>query len=425
VPGEWVEGGARVGGADEASAQYGLFGAGPEYTVGVEEEFMLVDPETFALVPAGPSLLAATSDPEHIKAEIRQCMVEISSMPCSTTGELYRDLRDLRSRVQQAAAASGCRVAGGGVHAFSAPEAQPVTDTQRYRDVIVESGYPGRWSLVLGTHVHVALASADKALGVTEALLEDLPTLVALSASSPVWCSVDTGMASMRLALWASVPRSGPPPRFSSFADYLDCLDVLHESGAVPDASHVWWDVRSQQRLGTVEVRVMDGQPCLRDTVALAGVVQCLVRRHGRAWDAGETASPQRFLVTENRWQAVWKGMDATFARADGTTVAAPDAVDELLDRVAEDAAELDTTWALDHVSALADRGGPAAWERASFAHRRDPIALMRDRVARTRLDGDEPADLPVVLGRGRDVATGGSARTVDLTAESPITPAV
>jgi glutamate---cysteine ligase / carboxylate-amine ligase len=425
VPGGWVEGGARVFGADAAGEQFGLFGAGPEYTVGVEEEFMLVDPQTLALVPAGPTLLTATSDPDHIKAEIRQCMLEISSAPCRTTRELYRELRDLRSRVQRAAAARGCSVAGGGVHPFSAPEVQPVTDTQRYRDVIVESGYPGRWSLVLGTHVHVALASADKALAVTEALLEDLPTLVALSASSPVWGGLDTGMASMRLALWASVPRSGLPPRFSAFADYLHCLEVLHESGAVPDASHVWWDVRSQQRLGTLEVRVMDGQPCLRDTVALAGLVQSLVRHHGRAWDAGESVEPQRFLVSENRWQAVWKGMGATFARADGTTVTAHQAVDELLDRVAEDADALDTRWALEHVSALAAHGGPAAWERAVFAQVRDPTALMRDRVARTRLDGDDPADPPVAPGRGRDVDASGPARIVDLTAESPIIPPV
>jgi glutamate---cysteine ligase / carboxylate-amine ligase len=393
VPNGWIDGEARTGQTDRVLPGYGLFGAGPEYTVGVEEEFMLVDPDTMALVPTAPDLLEATDDPDHIKAEIRQCMIEISSRPCGTTRELREDLGALRQRVIQAAAERGCRVAGGGVHAFSPPEDQAVTDTPRYRDVIVESGYPGRRSLVLGTHVHVAVASADKALGVTEALLDDLPTLVALSASSPLWAGIDTGMASMRLALWASVPRSGLPPSFSSFADYLQCLDALHRSAAVPDSSHVWWDIRSQQRLGTLEVRILDGQPRLQDTVALAGLVQSLVRYHGRRWDAGDRVVPHRFLVAENRWQAIWKGMDAVFARHDAT-VPARVAVDEMLDRAATDAAALHTAWALQHLDELADHGGPAARERDLFAHNADPAAIMRERVTLTETaDGIPDAD--------------------------------
>ncbi|HSN06650.1 MAG TPA: YbdK family carboxylate-amine ligase, partial [Candidatus Angelobacter sp.] len=290
------------GDARPAPGHYGAFGRSPEYTVGVEEEFMLVDAESMALVPAAPALLGVTADPANIKPEIRQCMLEISSQACRTTYELYDDLAALRRRVVAAASEVGCRVAGGGIHAFSSAQDQAVTDTDRYRHVITESGFPARWSLVLGTHVHVAVASADKALDVTEAVLADLPTLVALASSSPVWNGVDTGLASTRLALWASVPRSGLPPRFSSFAEYRSCLDVLHGSGAVPDASHIWWDVRSQERLGTLEVRLFDGQPVLRDTVALAGLVQSLVRHHGRRWDAGERAAPNRFLVAENRW---------------------------------------------------------------------------------------------------------------------------
>jgi carboxylate-amine ligase len=282
-------------------------------------------------------------------------------------------------------------MAGGGTHAFSAAQEQPVTDTARYRYVIAESGFPARWSVVLGTHVHVAVSSADKALGVTEALLADLPALVALGSSSPVWDGVDTGLASTRLALWASVPRSGLPPRFSSFADYRACLEVLHRSGAVPDASHIWWDVRSQDRLGTLEVRLLDGQPRLTDTVALAGLVQSLVRHHGRRWDDGERVEPHRFLVAENRWQAIWQGMDARFAHPDGTVTPAREAVEELLDRVAEDARELETGWALGHLSDLADAGGPAMRDREVLARTGDPVAVMRDRVELTEAGGTGP----------------------------------
>ncbi len=346
--------------------------------MGVEEELMLVDVDTMELAPAAPDVLALTADPDSIKAEIRECMIEVSSQPHRNARALFDDLASLRGRVRRAARRQHCAIVGGGVHAFSRAETQSVTDTERYRRVAVESGVPARWSCVFGTHVHVALSSADKAIAVTEALLDDLPTLIALSASSPLWNGTDSGLASTRLALWAAVPHSGLPPSFSSFGEYQECLRVLHRSGAIEDASHVWWDVRSQDRLGTIEVRVLDGQPRLLDTVALAGLVQSLVRFHGRSWDAGRRMSPNRFVVAENRWQAVWHGMDACFARSDGSVVMGRAAVDELLERVEPDAECLGATWVLPHLAELADQGGPAARERDLLARTGDAVEVMR-----------------------------------------------
>jgi carboxylate-amine ligase len=380
---------ARPGRGHGAAAEYGQFGHGPEFTVGVEEEFMLVDADTLALVPAAPDLLRDMDDPEHVKPEVRESMVEISSEPHRATEDLYADLAALRRRLARAASLRGCRVAGGGTHPFSAAEDQAVTDSDRYQQVIAESGFPARCSVVFGTHIHVALGSADKAIQVTEALLDDLPTIVALSASSPVWSGLDTGLASTRLALWASVPRSGLPPRFDSYADYLACLASLRRSGAVPDASHVWWDIRTQDRLGTVELRMIDGQPRLRDAVAFAGLVQCLVHFHSRRWEEGVRAEPHRFLVTENRWAAIWHGMRAVFAHPNGDVTSARTAVGELLDRVAEDAQALGATWALEHLSGLADAGGPAARSRQVLSQSGDPHAVVRDLVMLTDPDTD------------------------------------
>jgi carboxylate-amine ligase len=371
---------------------YGLFGHGPEYTVGVEEEFMLVDADTLALVPGAPDLLRATNDPDHIKPEVRQCMIEISSEPCATTWELHDDLAALRRRVGHAASAQRELIAGGGIHPVSSPEEQAVTDTDRYHHVIAESGFPSRWSVVFGTHVHVALSSADKAIQVTEAILSDLPTIVALSASSPVWAGLDTGLASTRLALWASVPRSGLPPRFASYADYLNCLDTLQLSGAVPDASHVWWDVRTQDRLGTLEVRLLDGQPRLRDTVALAGLLQSLVRFHGQRWDEGLRVEPHRFLVAENRWMAIWQGMHARFAQPNGDVVTARAAVEELLERICDDATALRTDWALAHLTDLADSGGPATRLRETLIRTGDPVEVMHELIEMTNTESHSPA---------------------------------
>jgi carboxylate-amine ligase len=364
--------------------------------VGVEEEFMLVDAQTMVLAPAVEAVVAAAADVEHVKPEIRQCMIEIASRPFPSSVELGADLEHLRAVAGRAAAAAGCRIAGRGTHPFSHAEDQPTTNTQRYLRMMDEGGFPSERALVFGTHVHVALASADKAIQVTEALLPDLPVLVALAASSPFWDGRDTGMASNRLGVWSGVPRTGLPPWFASFEDYQTSLEILHRSGAVPDASHVWWDVRSQDRLGTLEFRAMDGQPSVQDTAALAGLLQALVHFHGRRWDGGERVVANRFVVGENRWLAIRHGLDATFAAADGRGVPARAAIQELLDRLAEDAQSVGAEWALDHVARLADAGGPVTRARETFAATGDLGELVRSLATLTDARFVPPGVVPL-----------------------------
>ena len=210
------------------------------------------------------------------------------------------------------------------MHPFSPAESQDLTDEPRYRYVAGISGWVGRRATaVFGTHVHVSLGSPEKALGVVEMLLPDLPTLVALSASSPLWEGQDTGFASARLAVRNELPRTGLPPHFESLAHYRATLDALSRSGLVPDSSYLWWDVRLQDRLGTIEIRLLDAQPSLHDTVALAGLVQALVRHHGVRWDAGLRHGTDRMLTDENRWQALRHGMSATFVGSRGRATSA------------------------------------------------------------------------------------------------------
>ena len=257
-----------------------------------------------------------------------------------------------------------------------------MTDTPRYRYVVGLSGWVGRRATaVFGTHVHVAVGSAEKALGVMEALVADLPTLVALSANSPLWEGRDTGFASSRLAVRSELPRTGLPPRFESLEDYHSTLASLRRSGAVPDASYLWWDVRLQERLGTLEIRLLDAQPSVTDTVALAGLVQALVRHHGMAWDRGVRADPQRMIVEENRWQAVRHGMSAVFTGPRGRALPALDAVDELLRRVKRDAAAMGSSWALTHLRELAERGGRATDLRDILVRTDDAVAVTRHLV--------------------------------------------
>ena len=340
---------------------------------------MLLDAETLALVPRAAEIVEAAADPENIKQEIRRSMVETSSQPAFTVDELRVDLLGLRRTISTLAAERGCRIGAAGAHPFSSAEEQEVSDSERYRYVSGLSGWVGRRATaVFGTHVHVAVASAEKALGVMEALLTDLPTLVAVSASSPLWESRDTGFASARLAVRAELPRTGLPPQFESLADYDSALATLRRGGLVPDASYLWWDVRMQARLGTLEIRILDAQPSVHDTVALAGVVQALVRHHGVAWDAGVRSHSQRMLIEENRWQSVRHGMSATLINARGKAVPALMAVDELLARVSDDAAAVGAGWALSHLHELAARGGVAADLRETMMHTDDAVAVTR-----------------------------------------------
>jgi len=354
------------------------FAAGPEYTVGVEEELMLLDADTLHLVSSGDAVVTRARDEIHVKREFRQCMVEIASRPWASSGELLADLVGLRASVVRAAAAQGCLVAGSGTHPFSVAEDQPTTATARYQSIMEEVGFPWRRAVVFGTHVHVALACADKAIQVTEALLPDLPVLIALGAASPFWRGRETGLASTRLAVLAGVPRTGLPPALASFADYAATLGVLRRAGAVPDASQVWWDVRSQARLGTLEVRVFDGQPRVHDSAAFAGLVQSLVRFHGRQWDAGRRASADRFVVAENRWLAMRHGLAARLVTPDGRGRPARELLARLLDRLAADADAVGAGWALEHLARLADQGGPVAAMRRRHEETGDLAAVAR-----------------------------------------------
>ena len=272
-------------------------------------------------------------------------------------------------------------------HPFSAPEEQPTTRRPRYLSIMSEVGYPWRRAVVFGMHIHVAVATADKAIQVTEAVLEDLPPLIALGATSPFWRGHDTGLASTRLALLAGVPRTGIPPPFDSFADYQRALALLREGGCVPDASQVWWDVRSQADFGTIEIRALDAQPCVRDTAAFAGLVQALVRYHGRRWDAGRRIRAERFVLSENRWQALRHGMDARLLGPDGLATTVRELLDQLFRRVADDAGVVGAGWALAHLEGLAAGGGRLAQMRRRYAE-----AGHVTRVAQLLVDLSQPA---------------------------------
>src|SRR5215216_2672410 len=307
--------GKSAGFGVEGSVLEHRFGKSEPYTLGVEEEYMLLDSETFDLVQHIDTVLAAVHGSEleaQINAELMQSTVEIATPVCRTAADIADALRALRRTVTDVAHDKGLRVGSAGTHPFSLFERQRITARDRYRNLVDQLQYVARRELIFGMHVHVAVDDPEKAIQVVNGLLNDIAALLALSASSPFWRGEPTGLASSRQMVFAAFPRSGPPPRFRDYADYAEVVGQLEKTGCIADYTHIWWDIRLHPRFGTVEIRICDAVTRVEDTTALAAYVQGLVKHYSEAYEAGhELPSFHRTPTTENKWLAARYGLEA------------------------------------------------------------------------------------------------------------------
>jgi len=291
------------------------FGQSEPYTLGVEEEYMLLDGESFDLVQHIDTVLAAISGHElemHINPELMQSVLEVATPVCRTPSDVAHALRQLRAFVTDIAQEQGLRVGSAGTHPFSLFERQRITARDRYRNLVDQMQYVARRELIFGLHIHVAVADPDTAIQVVNGLLQHLAPLLALSASSPFWRGEPTGLASSRQMVFAAFPRSGPPPRFRDYADYAEVVGQLERTGCIADYTHIWWDIRLHPRLGTIEIRICDAVTQLDDVVAITALCQALVKHYSERFDAGEDIpSFHRILTTENKWLAARYGLSA------------------------------------------------------------------------------------------------------------------
>ena len=291
------------------------FGAGDQYTLGVEEEYMLLDNESFDLVQHVDTVLSAAQNGEltdRIGPELMQSVVEISTPVCKGVAEVDAELRKLRGLVSGIAGERSMRVGSAGTHPFSLFERQRITARDRYRNLVDQLQYVARRELIFGLHIHVAVDDPEKAIKVTSALLLHLPDFLALSANSPFWRGEATGLASSRQMVFAAFPRSGPPPRFRDYGDYAEVVGQLEKTGCIADYTHIWWDIRLHPRFGTIEVRVMDAVTRVEETVALTAYVQALVKHYAERFDSGaELPSFHRILISENKWLGARYGLEA------------------------------------------------------------------------------------------------------------------
>ena len=379
--------------AEGGSVLEHAFGTSDPYTLGVEEEYMLLDAETFDLVQHIDTVLAAVTGHElepRINAELMQSVLEVATPVCHTPADVAAQLRLLRGYVGDVAREKGMRVGSAGTHPFSLFERQRITAKDRYRALVDQMQYIARRELIFGLHVHVAVDDPEKAIQVVNALIGHLAELVALSASSPFWRGEATGLHSSRHMVFAAFPRSGPPPRFLNYADYAEVIGQLERTGCIADYTHIWWDIRLHPRLGTIEIRICDAVTQLEDVIAISAFCQALVKHYSERYDAGEEVpSFHRILTTENKWLAARYGleapvMDLVTGRRNRVPVA--QVIRRSLKLAQPHARELGSEAELAGIEEILRRGNGADRQLRVFNANRDIVEVVREIAASTEV---------------------------------------
>jgi glutamate---cysteine ligase / carboxylate-amine ligase len=290
-------------------ARWNAAAAERPWTVGIEEEAMLLDPRDWSVANRIDDVLAALPPPvvARAAAETHACVVEIQTTPHPTVAGAAAELAGLRRSLDAAMRDElGLRAAAAGTHPLAHRAEVAVSSGARYDEIAASMRALAYREPTMAQHVHVAVADGDAAVRALDGLRDDLPLLLALSANSPYWRAADSGFASMRTPIFSMFPRTGIPRRFGSYAEYVQTVDAMVRSELIPDPGFLWWDARLQPRLGTVEVRIMDAQSRPADAGALAAVVQCLVGLYVEGLRTG-AAGPE--MLAENRFVAARDGM--------------------------------------------------------------------------------------------------------------------
>jgi glutamate---cysteine ligase / carboxylate-amine ligase len=359
------------------------FGQSAPFSLGVEEEFQILNRESYELVSRIDEILLAFEGGEkekRVKAELLQSVVEVATNVSGTVAEAIEDLRDLRSHLRDVAAEAEALIASAGTHPFSRYEHQEVTERPRYVDLIESMRWVAERELIFGLHVHIGLDSPDKAIQCANALRTYLPELLALSANSPFWQGRATGLASTRVKVFEPFPRAGLPPAFASYEEFELLVERGIKTNSFEDYTYIWWDLRPHPRLGTIEVRVCDAQTRIESVGAIAALVQSLVATFGGMFDRGEDLPIEPItLIAENKWRAARHGLDAKLIDLSADTErSAPDAVRALVELATPAARDLGCAHELEEVEALLGRGCGAAEQVAVYEQTDSLLAVVK-----------------------------------------------
>jgi carboxylate-amine ligase len=358
---------------------------GHDYSIGIEEELMILDARTLELVNAIEAMLepAPLGD---IKPELMESVLEISTDPCANVTEAGQQLRALRRQVVETAASKDMAIGSAGTHPFAMWEDQRIVARPRYRDLISALRFVARQELIFGMHVHVGVDDPDKAIHVANGMRVHVPVLLGLSANSPFWRADTTGMASTRTPIFRAFPRVGVPPTYEDWADYERRIEFMIAAGVIEDYTYLWHDVRPHPMFGTVEIRVMDSQTHIEHSLGLAALVQALVRELSEHFDSGQRLSRYPFeMLDENKWLAARHGLEGELVdlpSADRISTRA--LARRLLDRMREHCQDLGSGDDLEAVEDLLQRGNGAARQIVVYEANHDLHEVVGEIVAAT-----------------------------------------
>ncbi len=337
----------------------------PEFTLGVEEEYLLVDKKTRALVVDPPESLLGECEElldGQVTTELLRSQIEVATTVCKNVQEVRQDLARLRRCIIDVAGRHGIAPIAASTHPFSHWSEQKQTRKDRYQSLTAEMQGAARRLVICGMHVHVGIEDDALRIDLMNQVAYFLPHLLALSCSSPFWNGFDTGLKSYRLTIFDALPRTGLPEKFQSFNEFERHVGILVKAGVIEDSTKIWWDIRPSGRFPTLETRIMDVCTRMHDAVALAALLACIMRMLYRLRTRNQRwRIYTAMLVRENRWRAMRYSFDEgliDFAR--GTIVPFDQLLDEILDLIREDAQALGCEAEIASVRGILSRGTSA-----------------------------------------------------------------
>ena len=358
------------------------------FTLGIEEEFAIIDPETRELRSHIQEILeyGKVVLKEQIKPEMHQSVVELGTEICQSIVDARAHVLELRSRLAELAARSGLKIASVGTHPFSHWRDQLITQGERYHEIVKDMQQLARANLIFGLHVHVGIPDRDVAIHVMNQARYFLPHIYALSVNSPFWVGQDTGLKGYRLKVFERFPRTGIPDAFESLSEYEDYCKLLVKTGCVDNAKKIWWDIRLHPFFDTLEVRVCDAQSRVDDTLAIAALIQAVIAKLHKLLHQNITFRLyRRRLLDENRWRASRYGIDGKLIDfGKETEVETRSLLNELLEFVATEANELGTQNEMAHIEQIMREGTGADRQLAAYERTDDMKAVVDQIVAET-----------------------------------------
>ena len=365
--------------------------AEPEFTLGIEEEYFLVDRATRDVVTDPPDAMLAEYETllgAQVSREFLRSQIEVGTRVCTSIAEARADLRRLRGTIASVAGRYGMAPVAVATHPFARWDAQRTTERGRYRSLESDLQGVGRRLVICGLHVHIGIPDDELRIDLLNQASYFLPHLLALSTSSPFWRGDNTGLKSYRLAAFDELPRTGMPERFDSWGEYRRHVAILVGAGLIEDATKLWWDLRPSERFPTLEMRITDCCTTIEDTLSIAALFRCLLRmlwrlkRENQRWRLYS-----RMLIDENRWRAQRYGFDQGLVDfGKGEIVPYAELLDEILALIDQDARHFGCLEEVGHTREILDRGTSAHRQLAMFdralaegASRQDALAAVVD----------------------------------------------